>query len=151
MLTNKGKTAYANSTRVMLKEAVNWPVGSQIVIATTGNKLTVGQSEMVTITGKDPDNRTLILDRPLVYDHLSVRRTVGNGTNKQNIYIEAEVGILSRNVRFQGNKDESWSQFGTAACLNSFDPGEFAVQSCFGGRYGTESGTDEFGAIIMIK
>ncbi|CAF4767937.1 unnamed protein product, partial [Rotaria socialis] len=35
------------------------------------------------------------------------------------------------------------------ACESGFNPGEFAVQTCFLGRYGQEIGSDQFGATIM--
>lgn len=37
------------------------------------------------------------------------------------------------------------------ACPDGFDPGEFAVMTCFLGRYGAEIGTDQFGATIMLS
>ena len=51
-----------------------------------------------------------------------------------------------------GSTDSSWNSLYTApACAAGFDPGEFAVQTCFLGRYGAEVGTDQFGAHIMIS
>ena len=35
--------------------------------------------------------------------------------------------------------------------IGGFDPSEFAVQTCFLGRYGPEMGTDQFGAHIMLS
>ena len=47
--TQLGATAYAKSAQIVLKEPVDWPAGSQIVIATTGDNLSQGQSENATI------------------------------------------------------------------------------------------------------
>jgi hypothetical protein len=41
--------------------------------------------------------------------------------------------------------------FTAPACPSGFNPGEFAVQTCFLGRYGAEIGTDQFGAHIMMS
>lgn len=67
-------------------------------------------------------------------------------------WVRAEVGLLTRNVLFRGYNDDSWNILKTApACPNGFDPGEFAVQTCFLGRYGPELGSDEFGGTIMMS
>ena len=109
----------------MLKETVDWPVGSEIVIATTGDKFSMLQSEKVIITAMDSDNKTLTINKPLLNEHLSVMRSVGdsNVNTSVDILIEAEVGLLTRNVVFKGYSDPSWNQFGG----------------------------DEFGAIITVR
>jgi hypothetical protein len=151
--THLGETALKGSQIITLKEPVYWPNGSQIVIATTGDKFSPGQSEAKIIIGKSIDNKTLTLDSKLQFDHLSVKRTVGTNANKtQDIYVMAEVGLLSRNVLFQGYSDKTWAPLLSApACPDGYDPDEFAVQTCFLGRYGPELGTDQIGAHIMIS
>ncbi len=145
--THLGTTAKAGQTNITLKEPVNWPVGSEIVIATTGDKFSQGESETAIVTAIS--GYTLLLDRALKATHLSVTRTVGGG--ETSVEIRAEVGLLSRNVVFRGHRDESWTRLKTAdACPDRFDPGEFATQTCFLGRYGPELGSDEFGAQILI-
>lgn len=95
------------------------------------------------------NNNIITLDSPLNFTHLSVTRSV---TSNLNVTIEAEVGLLSRNILFQGNNDPSWDPLYTApACPTKFQPGQFAVQTCFLGRYGAEIGTDQFGAHIMMS
>ena len=147
--TRISQTASANSNQIVLKEPVVWPLNSQIVIATTGNKFSPGQSEVKIIVSKSSDNRTLTLDSPLQFTHLGVRRTLAGSVS---VDIFAEVGLLSRNVLFRGHNDDSWnSLYSAPACPNGFDPGEFAVQTCFLGRYGPELGSDMFGGHIMIS
>ena len=126
-----------------------WNIGSQIVIATTGNYLSPGQSEVRTIVSKSADNTTLTLDSPLTYTHLAETRTIYGSLSVQ---IVAEVGLLTRNVVFRGHNDDSWNMLYSApACPDGFNPGEFAVQTCFLGRYGPELGSDQFGATIMFS
>ena len=118
--------------------------GGQIVIATTGDKFSPGESEVRTVVAKSSDNLTLVLDEALEFKHLCEIRTIGgNGTNKVQLNVRAEVGLLSRNVLFQGHNDNSWAPLLSAsACAAGFDPSEFAVQTCFLGRYGPELGTE---------
>lgn len=149
--THLGATATAGSSAITLKEPVLWPPGSQIVIATTGDKFSPGESEVRTIVSKSGDNKTLTLDQPLAHEHLSIIRTVTDGSGANyDLWIRAEVGLLTRNVLFRGHNDDTWNSLRSApACPDGFDPGEFAIQTCFLGRYGPEIGTDGFGATIM--
>ena len=110
-------TAYANSNQIQLKDPVSWPAGAQIVIATTGDKLSQGQSETNYIKSISADRKTLTLMSPLKFQHLSISRTVGGVT----IYIRAEVGVLSRNVIFNAVNDDSWNALRSAnACPDGF-------------------------------
>jgi hypothetical protein len=84
-------------------------LGGKIVIATTGDKFSPGESEVRTIVAKSSDNTTLILDSPLEFTHLCEIRTIGNGSNTVKLYVRAEVGLLSRNVVYQGYNDQSWA------------------------------------------
>ena len=144
--THLGATANEGDTQITLKEPVIWSVGSEIVIATTGDYLSVGESEVRRITAVNGNQLTL--DSPLNYTHLSIKRTVYD----TDVYIKAEVGLLTRNVLFRGINDDSWNSLNTApACPSGFDPGSNAVQTCFLGKYGAEMGTDQFGAHIMIS
>ena len=149
--TYLGATSSAGSNTITLIEPVIWDIGSEIVIATTGDKFSQGQSEVLKIISKSSDNKTLTLNSPLQFTHLSEKRTVG--TQKPvDVYVRAEVGLLTRNVVFQGNRDLSWAPYLNAtACPDGYDPSEFAVQTCFLGRYGPELGSDQFGGTIMLN
>ena len=98
--THLGATATAGTNRITLKESVSWPVGSEIVIATTGDKFSQGESETAFIT--DISGASLLLDRNLKATHLSEVRTVGNLSDSFSVDIRAEVGLLTRNVLFRG-------------------------------------------------
>ena len=98
--TNLGATAKQGTNKIVLKESVDWPIGSLIAIATTGDKLSPGESETAFITAKS--GKELTLDKPLEYTHLSEERTVGSGENLYTVNVKAEVGLLSRNVLFKG-------------------------------------------------
>ena len=101
--TKLGASVVAGATEIVLQEPVVWPVGSEIVIATTGDKFSPGESEVRFITGKSNGDRTLTLDKALAYGHFGEDRTVGSNGDFQTISVRAEVGLLTRNVKFQGN------------------------------------------------
>jgi len=98
--TKLSATANIGDTSIMVKDSVsNWPIGGQIVIATTGDYLSQGQTETKFITSINGNK--ISLDSPLNFMHLSVTRNVGDTTS---VSIMAEVGLLTRNVLFQGIK-----------------------------------------------
>jgi hypothetical protein len=96
--TRLASTAAAGATQITLLQSVNWPVGSQIVIATTGDHMSQGQTETRIITAISSNGLTLTLDSPLVNTHLGITQIVGTTS----VEMRAEVGLLSHNVVFQG-------------------------------------------------
>ena len=96
--TRLASTAAAGSTQITLLQAVDWPVGSQIVIATTGNYLSQGQSEIRTVTAVSANGLTLTLNSALSHEHLGITHNVGSTS----VEFRAEVGLLSHNVVFRG-------------------------------------------------
>ena len=46
-----------------------------------------------------------------------------------------QVGHLTRNVKMRGNVNEDHLEM-VDACPQTFDPDQFATQTCFQGRYG---------------
>jgi hypothetical protein len=164
--THLNATANSGSSQITLRQPVNWVVGNQIVIATTGDYLSQTESEVRTITSISSNGLTLTLDTPLNYTHLGITQTVGSTT----IDLRAEVGLLSHNVLFQGSVTPTFNQV-IPACPVGFNPGieefhlfiisnqnliflsldQFAVQTCFMGKFGEEIGSDQFGATIMAS
>ncbi|CAF4631390.1 unnamed protein product, partial [Rotaria socialis] len=80
--------------QITLLQNVDWSVGSEIIIATTGDYLSQGQSEKRIITAVSSDGHTLTLNSALNYDHMGITQTVGSTS----VEIRAEVGLLSHNV-----------------------------------------------------
>ena len=143
--TYLAETAEVNDTQIVLKNGVNWAPGSEIVIATTGDRASMGESEKKVIDSVSADGLTITLTEPVKFRHISISQTFGD----HEVETRAEVGLLSRNVRVMGNINQ---QFVTEipACEKPFVANEEAEQSCFQGKFGEEIGTDEFGAIIFI-
>lgn len=80
-------------TITLADDVSSWHVGDKIVVASTG--FDARDSEVFTITGKIGRNQ-LRLDRPAEYTHWG-RIQKWSGIDQR-----AEVGLLSRNVRFYG-------------------------------------------------
>ena len=115
--TYLANTAYNQSIQIKLVDSVRWPVGGQIVIAMTGDKLSQGQTETNYIKAISVDGKTITLRTPLNFEHVSVARKVGGIT----VYIRAEVGLLTRNVVFNAINDNSWNALRSAnACPDGF-------------------------------
>ena len=96
--TRLAATAAVGATQITLQQPVNWPVGGEIVIATTGNFQSQGETETRTITAVSSNGLTLTLNAALTYQHLGVTQTVGSTS----VEFRAEVGLLSRNIVFRG-------------------------------------------------
>ena len=63
--------------------------------------------------------------------------------------MRAEVGLFTHNILFRGSSNSQWHDK-IEACPDGFDNDEHAIQTCFQGRFGEETGSDEYGAHIMI-
>jgi cell migration-inducing and hyaluronan-binding protein len=82
-----------------LLESTDWAVGEEIVIATTS--FDNDQSETRIITGVSGSTYTFA--EPLVYQHLSVV-PVYDGVP---VPMQAEVGLLTRNIVYRGDPETS--------------------------------------------
>ena len=141
--TRLGETAQAGSSMVTLQDPVDWEVGGKIVIASTS--FSQRENEELTITGIDESRTTLTVSPPLQYEHIAVTQTIAGRI----IDTRAEVGYLTRNIVVRGNRNEEWVSE-VSACEEEFRPGQFEVQTCFLGRFGNETLSDQFGSQIMI-
>ncbi|CAK8682970.1 unnamed protein product [Clavelina lepadiformis] len=138
-------TADVGATQITLKHSlINWQVGDEIVIASTGQRHSQRENEKRKIT--NILGLTITLDSALEYKHLGVTEVLDDGTK---VELRAEVGLLSRNVVFRGTNDVAWNDE-IEACETGFQTGQFATQTCFQGRFGEEAGSDQFGGSIMI-
>lgn len=97
--TRLASTANNGTSIIALMEAVDWPLNSEIIIATTGNRLSQRESEVRRIKSISSDGHNLTLDQPLTYTHLGINRQV----NATTIEMRAEIGLLSHNIVFEGN------------------------------------------------
>ena len=110
----------------------------------------VQQNEKRTLAGvpvydSSTDVSTVVLDQPLGHRHISISQTFAGKT----VETRGEVGLLSRNIKIQGSQNDAF-KFAIEACPRKFDSGQFATQSCFNGKFGEETGSDEFGANLLV-
>jgi hypothetical protein len=116
--TMLNQTAAVNATSIVLQDAVDWNIGEEIIITTTGRehdldkKLNYTQTEKRTITAISSDRKTISLDKPLQYLHYGSLQTYTNGTKTWTLDERAEVGLLTRNLKVQGDASSETNQFG---------------------------------------
>lgn len=95
-------TANAGATSLLVADPVDWRVGDQIVVA-PGHEATA-EGEVVTLTAVSGDGLTLDFAPALAYQHWGEQGTYDNGAGLTWTLDErAEVGLLSRNIKIQGD------------------------------------------------
>ena len=141
--THLSRTAEVGTKQLHLKQSVTWKAGDVIVIAPTAKSQR--EHEQRTITEVLNDGKTLEVDQPLQYRHISISQTIAG----RNIETRGEVGLLSRNVLIQGSVHKDLEKK-IEACPKEFQPGQFQTQTCFQGRFGEEIGSDMFGVQVII-
>ncbi|TMM30634.1 T9SS type A sorting domain-containing protein [Polaribacter aestuariivivens] len=106
--TQLNATAEKGATSITLKEQINWKIGDQIVIASTD--FDPHQAEKRTITAIN--NTTISFDTPLEFMHFGVEQTYTNGTKTFVLDERAEVGLLTHNLKIQGDVSSESNGFG---------------------------------------
>ena len=123
---------------------MTWETGNQVVLASTSRSQK--ENEEFYITSVSNDGRNIGITPPVKYQHISLVQTIAGRI----IETRAEVGLLTRNVVVEGSENDEWTDI-IPECPDGFDPGIFAVQTCFQGRYGEGMGSEQFGSQIMIN
>ena len=127
--TDLDATAEKGATSITLSAmkdgaTLDWAVGEEIVIApTTFSGRDAEQRTILSIT--DADTKPVItFKEPLLTKHYAGIQTFGAGTaNEDSIEMRAEVGLLTRNVKFQGDPEHSPdNQYGAVIICHS--PGD---------------------------
>ena len=138
-------TVSTGETALYLRDWVPWEVGGKIVIASTSYSQRENEVREIKSIRSGQRGSILELTVAVEYEHISVLQTIASRA----IDTSAEVGYLTRNILFRGNVNEEWSE-SIQACSEDFRTGQFEVQTCFQGRFGSEQGSDQFGGHIMI-
>ena len=110
----------AGATSITLEAAVDWVAGDEIIIATTGDRFSTIESEQRTIASVS--GTTLTLTEPLEYGHLGEDISFTGNSGTVTLPARAEVGLLTRNIKFMGSNDAQWNDV-IEACPDGFDPG----------------------------
>ncbi len=106
--TKLNQKADIGANQITLLDAVDWSVGDQIVIASTD--FDPHEAEKRTITAISSNSKTLTLDAPLTYMHWGTLQSYKNGAFS--LDERAEVGLLTRNIKIQGNQNSATTLFG---------------------------------------
>lgn len=96
-----GANVSAGSSTITMKEAVNWSVGDVILIVSS--RTNWNEAEKRTITAISGGGTVLSLNAALSYPHTGVVKTYTDGTRTWNADLRAQVGLLSRNIKVQGD------------------------------------------------
>jgi hypothetical protein len=115
--TYLARTAERMHSQLRLTEAVDWEVGSQIVVTSTAASGSMEEAEQHQVAGLSNGGTTVHLVRPMEHAHLGETRHLEDGTP---IPLRANVGLLSRNVVVQGASPLSQAdQYGVHILLHS--------------------------------
>ena len=129
--TNLASTAVPGDTVITLTTQVDWEAGETIVVASTDLGIEDNEiagegdrSEQRIIDSVDSTGMIITLTEALLYEHYSNVDTFG--TEGDEIELRAEVGLLTRNVKYQGDPQTSLAnQYGATIMLHS--PGDESV------------------------
>lgn len=94
--TTISATISAGDTSFTVSEAVDWQVGEEIVVASTDYEHTHAERRTITNVA----GNTFTVDSAFEHKHLSVVETY----DSTNLRIEAEVGLLTRNIKMHGDE-----------------------------------------------
>lgn len=97
--TQLSTTADVGATSITLMVAVDWVAGEEIVIASTDYEMEHAETRIISSVSQDM--RTITFAAPLKWKHYSAVETYG----AYEFPMRAEVGLLTRNVKFQGSAD----------------------------------------------
>ncbi len=108
--TQLNATATKNAKSIKLKEPVDWLVGEEIVIASTD--FDAHQAETRVITAVSADRLTVSFTQGLQWMHYGQLQNYSNATRSFSLDERAEVGLLSRRIKIQGDAVSENAGFG---------------------------------------
>ena len=120
-------TANPGDTSIQVENATNWRKGDSIVIAATS--LDMEQAEVRRIVAIN--GRSIELDQPLKYRHFGELQTFSNGNRSWEVDARAEVALLTRNIRIQGDAQSSATGFGGHIMIMQHSIGLFSGVELF--------------------
>jgi len=110
--TQLDTTASVGASQITLKEPVNWEVGDEIVIASS--RIGWFEAEQKTITAISSDSVLISFGDTLVYPHIGAIKNYTRDTDGKTweADLRAEVGLLSHNIKIQGDDFSEANGFG---------------------------------------
>jgi hypothetical protein len=152
------ETADAGDSEIMIQTPnglTNWNVGDRMAIAPTGGANSIVESEdrvITSIVDNADGTHTSGLDAPLNHMHTGVETQWEGFDGQFTLNQRAEIGLLSRNIKFQGSQNPApwYQEIPSCDNFDELDLGLGAVQNCFVDRFGNEEGSDKFGAHMLF-
>ncbi len=110
--TQLDTTAHIGATEITLKEPVNWQLGDEIVIASS--TINWFEAEKRVITSISADSLTISFADTLTHKHLGTIKNYTRDTDGKiwEADLRAEVGLLSHNIKIQGDDFSEVNGFG---------------------------------------
>lgn len=119
--THLGANSTVGSNEITLSEPVDWEVGNEIVIVSS--RTDWNEAEKRTINAISADKLKVSFTEPLVFPHFSAVKTYTRATDNKTwtADLRAEVGLLSHNIKVQGDASSENTGFGghIMAMMNS--------------------------------
>ncbi|MET1412067.1 G8 domain-containing protein [Roseibium sp. HPY-6] len=112
------KTAEAGSSVLTLDGKTKWQAGDRIALASTSQDAHEAEEAVIKkVTVNANGTTTLTLEAPLTFTHFGEKQTYDNGKSGSEyrawtVDTRAEVGLLSRNVKIQGDEDSPSDGYG---------------------------------------
>lgn len=111
--TKLRETVNAGVSTIKVKDAVDWEVGDEIIIAPSGapgrtptgaeDDSFANKYDKRTITSITNGNKDLTLNAAVTYKHTGVTKSYSGNGQTWTADIRAEVGLLTRNIKIQGD------------------------------------------------
>lgn len=105
-----GQDAAIDDEKITMKEVVDWEVGEEIVIVSSQRNW--NEAEKRTIVGIGSGGTELTLNAKLDFPHTGTVKTYTDGSRTWTADIRAEVGMLSHNLKIQGDASSEVDGFG---------------------------------------
>ncbi len=101
-------TTLPGATSLRLSEQSDWRVGDRIVVTATSDDMEEAEVRTITaVNGLD-----ITLDSSLAYRHFGEQQVFSNDEQSWTVDTRAEVALLNRNIRIQGDIQSDQSRFG---------------------------------------
>ena len=115
--TVMNETSLPGATEIKLSGSVDWVAGEEIAIAATGfNGREAEKRTIKAIDKSNPDIPVVTLDAALEFKHFAMIQWYGDDF----IDMRAEVGLLTRNIKYRGDPETSTpNEYGATIFLHS--------------------------------
>ena len=111
--------AAGQSQITILDNNTGWMVGDQILVVSS--RLKASEAEKLTIIAISSDKKTLTLNKNLTYPHIGRKKNYTRAKDGKtwDVEMRAEVGLLSKSIKIQGDASSIDNQFGGHVMIHS--------------------------------